>query len=100
MDLFDHIYSPTLRVLSMLKYVFGVHVVLASCAPSVLLLSQFDRCGLGPDGNPVLVQRLDQNLPHVFVVRVEVEDISHHIGQTLAGKFLIKEQSGVGEKDK
>lgn len=61
----------------------------ASCAPDALLLSQFDRGGLGPDGNPMLVQRFDQDLPHVFVVRIKVEDVSHDIGQTLAREFLL-----------
>lgn len=64
-------------------------VMKASCAPDALLLSQFDRAGLGTDGNPVLVERLDQDLPHVFVVRVKVEDVSHHVGQTLTREFLL-----------
>ncbi|TNN79079.1 hypothetical protein EYF80_010758 [Liparis tanakae] len=47
-----------------------------------------DRAGIGSDGNPVLVQRFHKNLSRVFVVRVEVEDVPHHVGQTLAGEFL------------
>lgn len=58
-------------------------------APDALLLSQFDRAGLGSNGNPVLVQRFDQNLSHVFVVWVEVEDISHHVRQTFVREFLL-----------
>lgn len=53
-----------------------------------LLLSQVDGAGLGSNGNPVLVQRFDDDLSHVFVVRVKVEDVSHHVGQTLLGEFL------------
>lgn len=64
-------------------------VMKASRAPDALLLSQFDGIGLGSDGNPVLVERLDQDLPRVFVVRVKVEDVSHHVGQTLTGEFLL-----------
>ncbi len=63
-----------------------VCVILMSDA---LLLSQLDGAGFSSDGNPVLVQRFDQNLTHVFVVRVKVEDISHHVGQTLVREFLL-----------
>lgn len=66
-----------------------VFVIRVSCAPDALLLSQLDRAGLGSDGNTVLVERFNQDLPHVFVVRVKVEDVSHHVGQTLAGEFLL-----------
>lgn len=59
-----------------------------SFPPQLLLLSQVDRSGLSSDGNPVFVQRFNQNLPHVFVVGVKVKDISHHVGQTLIWEFL------------
>lgn len=62
---------------------------LASRAPGVLLLGQVDGGGLGADGDPVLVQHLNQNLPDVFVVGVKVKDVAHHIGQALIGEFLL-----------
>lgn len=58
----------------------------------LLLLSQMDRGWLGPDGDSMLVQSLDQNLPRVLIVRVEVEDVPHHVGKTLVGKPLMREQ--------
>lgn len=62
--------------------------VCVSHHPSILLLCQVDRRGLGPNGNPVLVKGLDQNLSHIFVVRVKVKDVPHHVGQTLVGESL------------
>lgn len=73
-------------------------MTLTSRDPGVLLLCQLDRSGLGSDGNPVFVQRLNQNLPHVLVVGVEVEDIPHHVGQTLVRKFLVRVQGEVAEE--
>lgn len=61
-----------------------------------LLLGQVDGGGLGSDGDAVLVQHFNQNLSDVFVVRVKVEDVAHHVGQTLVGEFLL---GGVKERD-
>lgn len=63
-------------------------VILASRAPDALLLGQVDGGRLGSDGDPVLVQHFKQNLSDVFVVRVKVKDVAHHVGQTLIGEFL------------
>lgn len=60
-----------------------------------LLLGQVDGGGLGSDGDAVLVQHFNQNLSDVFVVRVKVEDVAHHVGQTLVGEFLL---GGVKER--
>lgn len=86
----------TVLVLYVNGCAFSVYVcvILSSCAPGVLLLSQFDGGGLGSDGNPVFVQRFDQNLSHVFVVRVKVEDVSHHVGQTFVREFLRRRRRG------
>lgn len=47
----------------------------------------------------MLVQHFDQNLSDVFVVRVKVKDVPHHVGQTLVGEFLsgsVKEEVVTG----
>lgn len=73
-----------------LAVVFLWYATLASCAPArVLLLGQVDGGRLRPDGDPVFVQHFDQHLSDVFVVRVKVKDVPHHIGQTLIGEFLL-----------
>lgn len=81
-----------LCVVPMHYVILVCYVILVSCAPGILLLSQFDRSWLGPNGNPMLVQRIHQNVPHVFVVRIKVKDVSHRVGQSFVGKFLVKKK--------
>lgn len=49
-----------------------------------------DACGFGSDGNAMFVQSCNQNLPHVLVVGVKIEDIPHYISQAFIWKFLVR----------
>lgn len=38
--------------------------------------------------DPIFVQSVHQNFPHVIVVRIKIKYIPNHTGETFGGKFL------------
>lgn len=58
--------------------------------PGFLLLGQMDAGGFGSNGNAMLVQSCNQDLPHVLVVGIKVEHVPHHVSQALVWKFLAR----------